>query len=264
MNQNNNALVAAILIGALLVGGSNVYLATKMGTGVPASGGSETKMSDEDFLKKVDQGIESYIQRQQQEQQKAQQEIDEKAKEMAKNVRKPDNTDIVRGSKNAKITLIEYSDFECPYCKAFHPTAKKILEEYDGQVNWVYRHFPLSIHEPMASRLSLISECVAEQKGVDGFWKIADAMYENQERVTDEMINKWVSDAGVDNAKFKTCVDSNKYGEKIQKDLQEGAMAGISGTPGNIVYNNETGEVELLAGAYPFESFQTVIDGMLK
>lgn len=263
--NGNHDLVAAILIAALVIGGSNVFVGWKVqgGGGLSASA-SVAKIDDAALLKKIDDGINTYIDRQKQDQ-IAQQEQEQKlAEEAAKNVKKPQENDHYRGQKDALITLIEYSDYECPFCKVFHQTATELVKDYDGKLNWVYRHFPLGFHEPMASKLAVASECVAEQKGDAGFWTFSDAAFANQEEVTDELISKWVASAGANIAKFNTCVKSGKFADRVQQDLTEGGTYGISGTPGNILYHNRTGQVRLLPGALPAEEFKRVIDEMLR
>lgn len=88
--------------------------------------------------------------------------------------------DHIRGNPNAAITIVEYSDFECPFCSRFHPTVKQALVDYGDQVRWVYRHFPLAQIHPNAIPSAEASECVAEQKGNEGFWEFVDAMFESQ------------------------------------------------------------------------------------
>lgn len=261
--KDNQGLVAAVLIAALIIGGSNVFVGFRLN----GDGAGVEVFNDADLLAKIDQGIESYVERQQSEQKNAQEEVQKNVEDAAQNVKKPDDNEHIRGQKNAKISLIEYSDYQCPFCKIFHPTAQKVIENYKGQVNWVYRHYPLNFHEPMASRLAVASECVAEQKGNDGFWKFTDAVYGNEEGVTaeniDSLIQKWAVAGGVKSETFKTCLASEKFDAKIKQDVAEGSASGITGTPGNILYNSETGQIKLLPGAYPFEEFQRVIDDML-
>src|SRR5207237_7967826 len=95
---------------------------------------------------------------------------------LARNGPAPSKSDHVYGNPNASITLIEYSDFECPYCKSVHLTAKRVVDESRGQVNWVYRHFPLEMHNPGAQKQAEASECAAELGGNEAFWKFADAV----------------------------------------------------------------------------------------
>ena len=168
-------------------------------------------------------------------------------------------TDHIRGNANAKISVIEYSDYECPFCIRHHPTMKEVLANYGDDVNWVYRHYPLSFH-PKAEPAALASECVAELGGNDAFWKFSDKVFEggsyDYEAIAKEL--------GLNAAKFKTCFDSAKYRQKIQDQMAGGSAAGVNGTPGSIVLNNETGEAELVSGAVPFSSFKAAIDGMLQ
>ena len=83
-----------------------------------------------------------------------------------------------RGSKNARFVLVEYSDFECPFCKRFHPTAQQLLDEYKGEIAWVYRHFPLTSLHAKAQKAAEASECVYEQRGDSAFWKFADLLFD--------------------------------------------------------------------------------------
>ncbi len=94
-----------------------------------------------------------------------------------KNYRPVDEGDHMLGNANASVTLIEYSDFQCPYCKTFHPTVKRVLADYGDQVNWVYRHFPLETIHPNARPMAHAAECVAEAKGNDAFWQFSDLLF---------------------------------------------------------------------------------------
>ncbi|MEK7510134.1 MAG: thioredoxin domain-containing protein [Patescibacteria group bacterium] len=93
--------------------------------------------------------------------------------------------DHIRGSFNAPVTLVEFSDFQCPFCARFHPTVQQALQEYGDKVRWVYKHFPLDQIHPQATPAAEASECIAEQKGNEGFWEFADAVFENQDRLKD-------------------------------------------------------------------------------
>lgn len=177
------------------------------------------------------------------------------------------NDDHTRGSKNAKIALVEYSDLECPFCKTFHPTAKQILQEYPNDVMWVYRHYPLSFHAN-AQKEAEASECAAELGGNDAFWKYADTIYErttsNGTGFALDALVPLAKEIGLDEAKFKDCLDSGKYTKKIQQEENEGTTAGVTGTPGNILLNIKTGETRVIPGAVPFDQIKPVIDEMLK
>lgn len=181
-------------------------------------------------------------------------------------VRPVDAGEHIRGNVNAPITLVEYSDFECPYCAAFHPTTQQVLDEYGDKVRLVYRHYPLSFH-PHAQKAAEASECVAEQKGNDGFWAYADAIFAEQDKqggkLADTSILTAAKAAGVNEAQFQTCLDSDKYAEKVLDDQENGSASGITGTPGTMLLTAD-GEGELISGALPFAQVKTIIDKYLK
>lgn len=170
--------------------------------------------------------------------------------------------DHVLGPKNAKVTIVEYSDYECPFCKRHHPTLQQVMKEYPNDVNIVYRHFPLSFHQ-YAQKAGEASECVAEIGGNDAFWKFTDAVLTDAEAPTPAVLEKAATAAGVNAAKFKTCLDSGKHAQRIKDDMQGGISAGVQGTPGNFIINNKTKETQEISGAVPFASFKTSIDQML-
>jgi protein-disulfide isomerase len=174
--------------------------------------------------------------------------------------------EFIRGNKNAQITLIEYSDFECPFCARFHPTMQQVLEKYGDDVRWVYRHYPLSFH-PNAQKAAEASECVAEQLGNDGFWAYADAIVEEQNKLGGSLspaaILAAANAAGANEASFKTCLDSGKYAQAVADDLASGTAAGVTGTPGTILLTQD-GKAELISGALPIEQVKTVIDKYLQ
>jgi protein-disulfide isomerase len=187
--------------------------------------------------------------------------------ETAKDLPKISADDHVRGDRNAPIALVEYSDLECPYCKSFHPTAKRIVDEYKGQVMWVYRHFPLSFHVN-AQKEAEAAECAAELGGNDAFWKYVDTIFERTtSNGTGFLVDALVplaKEIGLPEARFKECLDSGKYTKKITDEMEAGAKAGVTGTPGNILLNVKTGDNKLFPGALPFESFKTAIDEMMQ
>lgn len=167
--------------------------------------------------------------------------------------------DHIRGNANAKITIIEYSDFQCPYCGAFHPTLNKVMAQYKDKVRWVYRHFPLSFH-PNAQPAALASECASEQ---GKFWEFADAMFANQDSLSDDYYKKLATDNKLDLNKFNSCYTSKKYLSKITAQAQAGGAAGVDGTPGTFIID-QNGNATPLKGAVPFESVAAEIDKLLK
>jgi protein-disulfide isomerase len=178
--------------------------------------------------------------------------------------------DPIIGSPNAPITIIEFSDFQCPFCARFHiQTLPIIMNEYvnDGKVKLVFRDFPIqSIHQN-AIPASIAAECANEQ---GKFKEMHDILFEKQnewsKKNTDNVIilfNQYASEFGLEEEKFDSCLKNGKYIEEIQKDLNDGRTYGITGTPGFFIGNDEIGFVEL-KGAQPFESFKKVIDSQLK
>jgi len=199
---------------------------------------------DEQWLEqKIEEGIVRYIEKQQE----AQKRFRKKSFDDVRRVSPA--RDHIYGNPDAEISLIEYSDFECPFCKRFHPTAKKVVEAYAGKVNWVYRHFPLEFHNPGAQKEAEASECANELGGNEAFWKYADLIYahtrSNGRGFPLENLTPLAEEIGLDGIKFKACLDSGKYAERVQADYREGAKIGITGTPVNILLHNKTGETVL-------------------
>ncbi|MDP3985297.1 MAG: DsbA family protein [bacterium] len=176
------------------------------------------------------------------------------------------DTDHVRGDANAPVTLIEYSDFECPFCQRFHATLQQVMDNYPGKVRWAYRHFPLSFHAN-AQKEAEASECAAELGGNDAFWKYGDAIFaRTTANGTGFALDKLVplaKEIGLNEAKFKECLDSGKYAQKVRDQMNAGAAAGVTGTPGTFVVN-ANGEAQLIPGALPYESVAQVIDSLLQ
>ena len=168
------------------------------------------------------------------------------------------------GKEDAKVSIIEFSDFQCPFCKAFFTDAyKQIKSEYidTGKVKLYFRHYPLSFH-PNAQKASESSECANEQ---GKFWEYHDLLFTNQEKwselAADEVINSFSSYAtelNLDTNSFTSCVTSGKYADKVKEDLDAGTKTGVSGTPTFYINGKE------LVGALPFASFKTIIDEELK
>lgn len=176
-------------------------------------------------------------------------------------VKPVDDKDHITGAKNAKVTLIEYSDFECPFCKRHFATMQQVLKDYPNDVRVVYRHFPLSFHQN-AEKEAEASECVAELGGNDAFWKFHDKIFtettSNGTGIALERLGPMAKEIGVNQAEFQKCLDSNKYAAKVAQEEQEGGDAGVNGTPATFV--NGT----LISGAVPYAQFKTAIDAALK
>jgi protein-disulfide isomerase len=186
--------------------------------------------------------------------------------EQLKKAPKVENSEHIRGNKNAKVTLIEYSDFECPFCARFHPTMLKVMEEYGDKVKWVYRHYPLSFH-PNAQKAGEASECVAKQLGEEGFVSFSDKIFEENNkaggRLSPEIIEEVATSTGVNMTDYKKCLDSGEMAKKVTDSLAGGTAAGINGTPGTIVLT-DSGDAELIPGALPYEQVKVILDQYVK
>ena len=218
--------------------------------------------------KAVERAIDRYVKRKDAERQAEQARRDAEA---AKRARPVDlKRDHVLGNPNAIVTLIEYTDFECPFCKRFHGTPKTLLGRYGDRVNWVIRNYPLPFHDPAARKEALAAECVAQLAGNDAYWRYADALFANTRSngagLPDEHSTERLADAmGVNASSLNGCVSDAKGAAaiRVDEDLSDGAQAGVSGTPATVVRNNKTGASQAVVGALPAEAFTTVIDRML-
>lgn len=182
--------------------------------------------------------------------------------------KKPEITseDHIRGNKNANVALVEYSDLECPFCKRFHPTMQQVMKEYGDKVKWIYRHYPLSFHAN-AQKEAEASECAAKLGGNDAFWKYVDAILERTtSNGTGFALDKLVplaKENGLDESKFKTCLDSGEFTQKVKDQTEKGTQEGVTGTPGTIIIDAK-GNTQLVPGALPFDQIKPMIDAVLK
>ncbi|MDD5054982.1 MAG: DsbA family protein [Candidatus Peribacteraceae bacterium] len=174
--------------------------------------------------------------------------------------------DHIRGNPNAQVAVIEYSDFECPFCKRVHPTYQQIMKEYGDKVMWVYRHYPLGFHQN-AQKEAEATECANELGGNDAFWKFTDGIVEkttsNGTGFPLDQLPVLAKEIGLSETKFKSCLDSGKYAQHVKDDMDGGSKAGVSGTPGNIILNVKTQKNTIISGAQPFANFKSAIDALL-
>ena len=176
-----------------------------------------------------------------------------------------DNDPII-GNPDAPITLIEFSDFQCPFCARFHiQTLPTIMEEYieKGTVKLVFRDFPIQSIHPNAVPASVAAECANEQ---GKFKQMHDILFEKQNEWSNletvyaiELFNQYSEQINLEQEQFSSCLSTAKYVKEIQNDLNDGRTYGVTGTPGFFIGNQEIGFVEL-KGAQPFESFKKIID----
>ena len=172
--------------------------------------------------------------------------------------RLPSKEDHVRGNPKAPVTIVEYSDFECPFCSRIHPTLERLVAE-SNDVKWVYRHLPLTSIHPRALAASVASECVADLSGNDAFWSFTDTLFENQRALSTELYEATASSLGVDLDKFRKCLDSQKIAQDVRDDMAEAERIGGRGTPFSVVVT-ASGELVPLSGALPYETFKAIVD----
>ena len=171
------------------------------------------------------------------------------------------DSDYVRGTKGAPVSIVSYSDLECPYCQRFHPSLLQAISEYQGKVAVVLRHFPLSFHQN-AQKEAEGAECVGKLGGADKYWKYIDTIFErttaNGTGFALANLPKLAKELGVNEAKFKSCLDGGEMQAKVQADQAEGSGYGVQGTPTTFV--NGTA----VEGAAPYEQLKAAIDQALK
>lgn len=177
--------------------------------------------------------------------------------------------DHIRGNVDAPFSLIEYSDFNCAFCRRFHPKAKRLIKDSGGNINWVYRHFPLIAHQPAAQKLAEAAECVAEIGGNTAFWRFTDNLV-MQAKSTQEIAqsgtytlpssaSRAARIALIDKSELMDCVKSGRYFTRVQADASDALRLGLVGTPGNIIINNSTGEWLIRQGAASLQTLQADI-----
>ena len=165
----------------------------------------------------------------------------------------------IKGAKNAKVTLVEYSDFECPFCTRFIPTVEQVLEKYPDDVRVVYRHFPLRSIHPNAAPAAAASECAADQ---GKFWEFHDELFAQTNGLNDAVYTTIAEGLGLNMSEFSDCVTSGKYASAVQEDEVSAQQAGGRGTPYTIVIG-PNGETVPVSGAQPFAVVDAAIQGML-
>lgn len=171
--------------------------------------------------------------------------------------------DHIRGNPNAPVKVVEYSDFECPFCKRFHQTMQQVMKENGDKIAWVYRHFPLDQLHSQARKEAVASECAAELGGNDAFWKFADRFFEltpsNNQTDIEKVFPQIAREIGLDTAKFSSCLTSGRYDAHIQADVDNATATGGNGTPWSIVIG-KNGKQYPLSGAQPYEAVKQLID----
>lgn len=176
------------------------------------------------------------------------------------------DADHIKGSPDAPVKIVEYSDFECPFCKRFHDTMNQVIDEYgdSGEVAWVYRHFPLEqLHPVKARAVALASECAAEQGGDETFWQFTDRYFDvtltNNRTDIETVIPQISNEIGLNTDALTACIDEERYAGKVEADFENAAATGGRGTPWSILVA-PNGKKFPINGAQPFEAVVQLIE----
>ncbi len=171
------------------------------------------------------------------------------------------------GDKNAKVTVVEFSDYQCPFCgRNFQQTMPQLMSDYikAGKVKYVFRDFPLESIHPFAFKASEAARCAGDQ---GKYWEMHDKLFSNQTALAADNLSTYAKDVGVDAEKFKTCLGSGKAAARIRDDQAEGRKAGVSGTPGFFVGVSQDQKTvkatKFINGAMPYANFKDAIDSVL-
>jgi protein-disulfide isomerase len=164
------------------------------------------------------------------------------------------DTGFVRGTRDAAVTIVEFSDFQCPFCKNATATVRQVFDKYAGKVKWVFRDFPIATLHPAAPKAHEAARCAAEQ---GKFWEYHDLLFERSPRQAPEELKQYARELKLDGPAFARCLDSGKHQASVGSDIQEGTRLGVTGTPTFFINGRE------LVGAQPVTAFQKIIDSEL-
>lgn len=164
----------------------------------------------------------------------------------------------VYGNEDAPVTIVEFSDFECPFCARVHVTLKQIVDESEGEIAWEYRHLPIPSHKS-AELAALISECVLRTEGNDKFWEYADLIFQNQSLINSEYLLTEAVKLGLSEEDLNACAANPNLAAQIEADVATARSLGGNSTPYNIIVRAD-GEITPVRGALPIEQWRTLLD----
>lgn len=168
----------------------------------------------------------------------------------------------ITGNNNASIYLVEFSDYQCPFCARFHPTPKEVVATSNGKVAWVWKHFPLSQIHPEARPAAIAAECVNKLGGMEKFWQYSDILITNQGKLSSQLYKTEAAKLGINAANFSTCLADPTVASEVDRNTKEGEELGVNGTPSTFIVRNENGKLTILeniSGALPKATLETAI-----
>lgn len=174
--------------------------------------------------------------------------------------------DHILGSEKADVVLVEYSDLECPFCKTYHETLKKIYANYNGKVAWVYRHYPIDQLHSKARSEANATECAYEQGGDAAFWKYTDEVFKvtpSNNKLESQQLLDIAKKQKLDMVKFANCFSSGKYASKVEAQFQSGIDAGAKGTPYSVLVTRDGTVYPVKGGAVSYDTLKATIDKLL-
>jgi protein-disulfide isomerase len=177
--------------------------------------------------------------------------------------------DHLLGSPKARVLIVEYSDTECPYCKMFHSTMLSIMQNYgqDGNVAWVYRHYPIAELHSKSFNEAVATECAGNLGGNSKFWEYTDKVYEvtpSNNGLDPAELTNIATAIGLSSTAFDTCLGSGEFDPRVNLDIKNAEELGIAGTPYSVIIDNKTNQYYPIDGAYPYASLKSAIDLILQ
>jgi protein-disulfide isomerase len=164
-------------------------------------------------------------------------------------------TDPTKGPASAPVTIVEFSDYQCPFCARVNPTLDQIRAAYGNRVRVVWKDFPLTSIHPEAFKGSEAAHCAGDQ---GKYWEYHDRLFENQRAMTPADLKRHATDLGLDMNAFNACLDSSKYAERVRAGMDQGTKLGVSSTPALFINGR------IVTGAQPYEAFAAIIDDELQ
>lgn len=173
-------------------------------------------------------------------------------------IQRPDvSSQHIYGSERARTVIVEFSDYQCPFCSRVHGTLKKIVDESNGQIAWEYRHLPLRSH-PLALPGAILAECVGKNEGNRAFWEYTNNLFANQNKLTADYLESLALDSGLSADQIATCKEDPTIATVIDNDQATASALGGQGTPFSVILFPDD-SFKTVSGAVPYEEWKNII-----